>query len=277
MPSIETYRAALRDLPAADWEPYLLAHANLPGPRGNLELAQAVADLGTEAQFRRWAALGPDVAPENTPECFLAFCGVVGLGAMMARGVGRGEVASPGSPSHDAGGETLGGETPPLRMFAPSHPTRAGASARRWRWRCSVGATRTCPALLAEMADWAAGQSVGAARGRRGAVRAAVAEDSRGTRPRSCASWTRSRPVHRRCLGRPQNRGAQDAAPGPGLLLERRRRCTLPDNIGKPLMENWLASPDPDIRWIMRENLKKNRLIKMDAAWVSQLTTTSTN
>jgi len=39
MPSTETYRTALIALPAADWEPYLRAHANLPGPRGNLELA----------------------------------------------------------------------------------------------------------------------------------------------------------------------------------------------------------------------------------------------
>jgi hypothetical protein len=37
---------------------------------------------------------------------------------------------------------------------------------------------------------------------------------------------------------------------------------------GKPLMEKWLSSPDNDIRWIMKENLKKNRLIKMDANWV---------
>ena len=36
-------------------------------------------------------------------------------------------------------------------------------------------------------------------------------------------------------------------------------------------MEKWLASPDPDIRWIMRENLKKNRLVKMDAAWVARM------
>ena len=43
----------------------------------------------------------------------------------------------------------------------------------------------------------------------------------------------------------------------------------LPDT-GKPLMEKWLASPDPDIRWIMRENLKKNRLIRMEAAWVAK-------
>ena len=55
MSSIETYRAALTALPAADWETYLLAHSNLPGPRGNLELAAAVADLGT----KRSSAAGP--------------------------------------------------------------------------------------------------------------------------------------------------------------------------------------------------------------------------
>ena len=39
---------------------------------------------------------------------------------------------------------------------------------------------------------------------------------------------------------------------------------------GKPLMEKWLASDDPDVCWIMRENLKKNRLTRMDAAWVEE-------
>ena len=83
MTKLAEYRAALTALPAADWESYLLAHSNLPGPRGNLELAQAAADVGDEAQFRRWSSLGPDLAPENTPGCFLAFCGVVGLGAII--------------------------------------------------------------------------------------------------------------------------------------------------------------------------------------------------
>ena len=155
MPSIDTYRAALTATsPPTDWEPYLLAHSNLPGPRGNLELAAAVADLGTEAQFRRWAGLGPDVAPENTPGCFLAFCGVVGLGAIMARGAGRGEVLRPASHAHDAVNEATcrdwrqpwAGQPRPYERCAPSRPTRAGASARRWRWRCSAGAMRTWPA-----------------------------------------------------------------------------------------------------------------------------------
>jgi hypothetical protein len=37
---------------------------------------------------------------------------------------------------------------------------------------------------------------------------------------------------------------------------------------GKEYMEYWLMSTDKDIRWIMRENLKKDRLVRMDAAWV---------
>jgi len=34
-------------------------------------------------------------------------------------------------------------------------------------------------------------------------------------------------------------------------------------------MEKWLDHQDKDILWMMKENLKKNRLIKMDADWVN--------
>ena len=43
--------------------------------------------------------------------------------------------------------------------------------------------------------------------------------------------------------------------------------AALPED-GKPFLKKWLACPDKDIRWIMKENLKKNRLARMDAAWV---------
>jgi hypothetical protein len=43
--------------------------------------------------------------------------------------------------------------------------------------------------------------------------------------------------------------------------------AALPDE-GKPLMDKWLADTDKDIRWIMKENLKKNRLARVDAGWV---------
>ena len=43
----------------------------------------------------------------------------------------------------------------------------------------------------------------------------------------------------------------------------------LPED-GKPLMEHWVNSEDKDIRWMMKENLKKNRLVKLDEAWVKR-------
>ena len=49
--------------------------------------------------------------------------------------------------------------------------------------------------------------------------------------------------------------------------------AALPE-IGKPLFEKWLTSDDKDIRWMLKENLKKNRLIKMDADWVKACTST---
>lgn len=39
---------------------------------------------------------------------------------------------------------------------------------------------------------------------------------------------------------------------------------------GMPLMERWLAHPDPDVRWLMKENLRKQRLSRIDAAWVGR-------
>ena len=55
------YQAALRSLPLlssnagqAAWRDYLLEHSGLPGPRGNLELAQAAAAEGSEELFLKF-------------------------------------------------------------------------------------------------------------------------------------------------------------------------------------------------------------------------------
>jgi hypothetical protein len=37
---------------------------------------------------------------------------------------------------------------------------------------------------------------------------------------------------------------------------------------GMPLVEHWFSATDKDIRWIMRGNLKKKRLERMNARWV---------
>jgi hypothetical protein len=35
------------------------------------------------------------------------------------------------------------------------------------------------------------------------------------------------------------------------------------------MMERWFASDDKDVLWVMKENLRKKRLIRMDAQWVT--------
>lgn len=44
----------------------------------------------------------------------------------------------------------------------------------------------------------------------------------------------------------------------------------VPDD-GKVRMEQWLASDDPDVRWIMRENLRNARLRRLDPEWVDRM------
>jgi hypothetical protein len=69
---------------------FLAAHSNLPGPRGNLELAGQFADLvaalaAGERAPEAWgvaaglAAVGPEEAPAGDPGEFLAFCGTLGV------------------------------------------------------------------------------------------------------------------------------------------------------------------------------------------------------
>jgi hypothetical protein len=81
MTRINEYRKALES--TADRAAYLLAHSGLPGPRGNLELARAAAEVSSRPELGRWAKLGPDKAPTGTAEEFLAFCGVLGLGGTL--------------------------------------------------------------------------------------------------------------------------------------------------------------------------------------------------
>jgi hypothetical protein len=39
---------------------------------------------------------------------------------------------------------------------------------------------------------------------------------------------------------------------------------------GKKMMERWFSSDDKDVLWLMKENLRKKRLARMDAEWVEE-------
>lgn len=77
MTKADDLRSELVHLARSRWPAYLSEHSGLPGPRGNLELIQAVADVGDRVMFDRL------IASDDT---YLTACGVVGLGTLMATG-----------------------------------------------------------------------------------------------------------------------------------------------------------------------------------------------
>ena len=74
------HREALAALDRTAWPAYLDAHSGLPGPRGNIELALAVAQVGDSRLFDDLIASGDE---------YRTFCGVVGLGTGAADPVVR--------------------------------------------------------------------------------------------------------------------------------------------------------------------------------------------
>jgi hypothetical protein len=241
MTKADDYRTKLRTLD--NWDSYLLKESGLPGPRGNIELAQVVADEGDRQLFQRYIAYTADVAPVNSPYEFLAFCGVVGLGRLLAEG-----------------------DTGLLKTL------RRHASDPRWRIREGVAMALQrlgdvdMGRLIAAMREW----SLGAPLEQRAAA-AALCE------PRLLDQTQHARAVlgilNRITAGIEQvgDRRSEDFL----TLRKGLGYCwsvavvSLPVE-GKALMEKWLVKPDKDVRWIMKENLTKARLVRMDAEWVKK-------
>lgn len=235
----EEYQARLKSLKS--WDSYLLKNSGLPGPRGNIELAQAVAEEGSPTLFFRYLANGPTSAPANSPREFLAFCGVLGLGRLLAEG------------SRD----TL--ET--LRSFA-SDP--------RWRVREAVAMAlqrygdADMRSLLAEMRLWARGDRL-----EQRAAAAALCEPRLLHEPRHARATLEILDAITRTM-----ESAKDRRTDAFLVLRKGlgycwsvAASSFPAD-GQPRMERWIKSTDPDVRWIMKENLKKQRLARVDPTWV---------
>lgn len=74
------YRAVLESLPPEQWEAYLTANSGLPGPRGNIELAEAFADVADPQLIRLYA---------RSLDEYLAVCGTVGNGGFLSKATPR--------------------------------------------------------------------------------------------------------------------------------------------------------------------------------------------
>jgi HEAT repeat protein len=230
MTKVDDLRHELRHLPETEWPAYLSEHSGLPGPRGNLELIEAVADVGDRAVFDRLSASDDE---------YLTCCGVVGLGKILAGG--------------DAGIEAR---------------LRDHASDPRWRVREAVAMAlqrlgdADLARLLEIVEDWVEDPDPLVQRAAVAAVcepRLLVGPEAAAVAVRTCRRATellRARARETRALPgvRTLRQGlgyawsvAVAADPGPGLAAFTAMR----------------QDEDADVRWIVRENLKKKRLQRL--------------
>lgn len=242
MDKIEQYRAHLQQM--CDWESYLLAESRLPGPRSNLELARAAADEGDAAQFTAWLALDATAAPANTPAEFLPVCGALGFGRLLAEGD---------------------------RSVLPR--LRAAANDSRWRLREAAAMALQrwgeidMTSLLDEMENWAGGS-----RYDQRAAAAALCEPPL-LADHAAADQTLSilDGIMATIPGAADRRADDFIALRKGLGYCWSVAVVAAPERGRALLEKWAAIDDPDARWIARENLGKNRLVRMDGEWVAGL------
>lgn len=247
MPSPQTtraeyYRSELRT--RRDWIPFLRAQIERAGTRADLELAGAVAEEGSRKIFLELLRQGPKDAPNGSPDEFLAICGVLGIGRLAARG----------------------DEQALTRL-------RSLASDPRWRVRGAVvmalqrAADADLGLVLEAMREWAQGTPLE----RRAAIAtlcdakllrdARVADVALRLVDRITSSLTRE--TERRNDEFRTLRKALGYCWSVAIVASPER--------GKPMLEKWAGSADADVLWVVRQNLKKRRLLRLDSAWVESV------
>lgn len=225
-----------------NWDAFLMDESGLPGPRANLELAQAVAVAGNEEVFLSLLSYTPEKAPVNTPEEFLFFCGTLGLGRLLVQG------------------KTEYLET--LRVLA-SDP--------RWRTREAVAMAlqiygqEHMTELIDEMKKWAQGNAY-----EKRAAAAALCEPELLKQKEHVSSLLRILDGITASLCSAADRKDE----GFIALKKGMAYCWSVAAVGNPeegkkLLEQWATSEDKDVRWVIRENLKKKRLERMDPQWTA--------
>ncbi len=238
MSKISEYQTILRSLKT--WDAFLLKESGLPGPRGNIELAQAVANEGNRELFLRYLAYGADIAPVNSPYEFLAFCGAVGLGRLLAEG-----------------------------DISLLQTLRTLASDPRWRMREAVAMA------LQRLGDVDMGQLIEAMRvwsygnwlEKRAAAAALCEPRLLGDAKNARETLNILNMIMTNLEQSADRRGEDFVALRKGLGYCWSVVVAALPTEGKAYMEKWLVKPDKDVRWIMQENLKKNRLLRMDMEW----------
>ena len=225
---------------AAAWDAYLTAHSGLPGPRANLELLHAVAAAATP-QYLWHAAASSDE--------YLAMCGAAGLGRLVVEGDAEAAVRLRELAADDRW-RVREGVAMALQTLGDADPATLRTLTTAWAddaplvQRAAVAGL--CEPRLLQTDD---------------AVRHTLAVLDQVTTalvalpgPRRAEPGTRAL---RKALG---YAWSVAVAAGP--------------EVGFPRLERWATHPDADVRWVVRENLRKARLGRADAARTAHLADT---
>ena len=223
---------------------YLKENSGLPGKRGDLDLLGIIAERGDEDLFLECLTYSEERAPTNTPGEFIATCGVTGLGRLITEG-----------------------------KEGYFHLLKKYASDCRWRVREGVAFALQIvgkwdfDTLSQKMQEWKNGNPF-----EKRAVVAGLCEPvllkKKGNALRvlemleqiflSIEAITDRKDESFRVLKKGLGYGFSVAI------------VACPQK-GKELFEKLVHIPDQDIQWILRENLKKKRVEKMDSIWLDKM------
>jgi hypothetical protein len=227
---------------------YLGANSNLPGPRGNLELAQAFSDVvaayAEKEPEKLWhlctklSQISLTEAPVNNPKEFLVFCGVRGIGALGTS-----------------------------QVFFLKAILRLKELASDDRWRTREGVAMAIQSMgekqprktLSEIAKWVENEEWLAMR----AVAAGVAEPALLKDEQTAKSALElHKQIFTKIAFAQQRKSSEFKTLKQGLGYSLSVvTCAVPRE-GFEYMRQLAEQRDADILWILKENLKKNRLIR---------------
>ncbi len=222
-----------------DLAAYLGAHSNLPGPRGNLELADAFAAVAARETILAFA---------DDEDEYLRFCGTQGVGRLLVESSGDTGTLHPGTP------DTVLLATLLDRAADPRWRVReASARALQIVGRAAPGA------MHAIVAEWMTHPDAYVRRAAMAAIcEPALLRDAAGFRAGldACEAGTAS--LVALSPGERKDPGPRNLRQGLGYGWSVVVAANPAD--GMPAFDRLRASEDPDVAWIVASNLAKNRL-----------------
>ena len=224
-------------------------NSGLPGPRGNLELAYSFAKAVASMNLQEWqwdmilamASTSPNKAPTNTPKEYLPFCGLLALGALYATGLPR------------------------PRKRAALASIRKAASDPRWRTREAAAIAlqligeQDREALRQIVEEWLAGSTL---LEKRAIVTGLAHPPILGDKPFALFCLEVSASILKALPGTDsqERRSDEFRVLRQGLGYAVSVFVEKAPEEGFALLREAASLRDPDVRWIVKENLKKNRI-----------------